>query len=119
MLDMYAFGVDPDDADHVVAATPTGLTESVDGGRTWRGADGPTAVVLSWSPDAGLWAAEADGAVWELDGSDWIQRSELQGVPEAMLATTDALYAAIQDADASTRVDLSVDRGRSWQPLTD
>ncbi len=40
-LALFSFAVDPDDADHIIAATPDGLTDSTDGGRTWSTTDGP------------------------------------------------------------------------------
>ena len=34
-LDLYGFAVDPNNPDHLIAATPNGLVDSTDGGRTW------------------------------------------------------------------------------------
>lgn len=117
-LDLAAFVVDPDEPSHLMAAMPAGLTESVDGGRTWRHADGPTAVALSWSATVGLWSADAEGTVWQRAGADWKQVSELRGLPQALLATAEGIYAAIQEADDSTRIIVSVDGGSTWQSLT-
>jgi hypothetical protein len=74
--------------------------------------------VLSWSHDVGLWAGEPNGAVWRLDGSDWTEMSPLAGEPQAILATSERLYAAIHESDDSTRIHVSSDGGRSWQPFT-
>ncbi|MBA3311612.1 MAG: exo-alpha-sialidase [Nocardioidaceae bacterium] len=114
-LDLFGFAVDPDDADHILGAGPSGLTESTDGGRTWTDADGPPLVTLAWDIDAGLWGADPIGAVWHHDGSAWAQTGALVGAPQAFLATPDALYAAAHDADDVTGIYRSTDDGRTWE----
>lgn len=113
-LDLFGFAVDPDAADRIVGAAPDGLTESTDGGRTWTRTDGPSLLTLSWDPDAGLWGADPDGAVWQYDGDVWEQVGELAGQPQAFLATEDALYAAAHDSDDVTGIYRSTDNGRTW-----
>jgi len=114
-LDLYAFAVDPDYPDHIVAATPDGLADSTDGGRSWQPSDGPTLLTLSWDPDAGLWGAEPDGHVWRNDAAELAQAGRLPGQPQALLATHDALYAAVHDAGDVTAIYRSTDDGATWQ----
>lgn len=113
-LDLFGFAVDPETADHVLGAGPDGLIESTDGGRTWATAESPALVALSWDAGAGLWGAEAGGAVWRRDGDDWEQASDLPGQPQAFLATADALYAAVHDTEERTAIYQSSDQGRTW-----
>ncbi len=114
-LDLFGFAVDPDDADHILGATPAGLTDSTDGGRTWTAADGPPLVTIAWDAEAGLWGSAADGAVWHHSGSAWTQTGTLVGEPQAFLATPDALYAAAHDPDDVTGIYRSTDDGRTWE----
>jgi hypothetical protein len=114
-VDLYGFGVDPADPDHVVGAAPGGVVESTDGGRTWSATGGPELVALSWDADAGLWGAGPAGAVWRQEGGEWTRTGELAGAPQALLATADALYAAVGDHDTGrTGIYASTDGGRTW-----
>lgn len=114
-LDLFGFAVDPDDADHIIGATPDGPAESTDGGRTWNRTDGPLFLALSWDPDAGLWGADPGGAVWHHTGDDWEQAGSVPGDPQALLATPDALYTAVHDGADMTRIYRSTDEGRTWE----
>ena len=113
-LDLFGFGVDPDDADHIVGASPDGITESTDGGRTWQSVDGPALVALSWDSSGDLWGATVDGAVWRRTDSTWEQAGELPGEPQALHATANTLYAAAHDTDGRTAIYQSTDQGRTW-----
>jgi photosystem II stability/assembly factor-like uncharacterized protein len=115
-LDVMAFAADPSDALHVVASTPAGLRESTDGGRTWQQLSGPTAVVLAWSEDDALWAADATGSAQRSfdRGRSWRSAGQLPGSPDALLADGGLLYAAVQQGDRAA-VYVSEDEGRSWQ----
>jgi hypothetical protein len=113
-LELYGFAVDPDDPDHVVAATPDGLAESGDGGRMWTGGDGPGLLVLGWDPQAGLWGAEPGGLVWHHDDGGWARAGSLPGSPQALLATGDTVYAAVHDETGDTGIYQSTDDGRTW-----
>lgn len=113
-LDLFGFAVDPDDPDHVVAATPDGPVESSDGGRNWNPIDGPPLVTVAWDAEAGLWGVEPAGAVWH-HATTWDEAGRLPGAPQALLATPDALYAAAHDADGVTGIYRSTDDGRTWQ----
>lgn len=114
-LALYAFAVDPDDADHVIAAAPDGLTDSTDGGRTWTATDGPSLLTISWVGEAGLWGADPSGTVWHHDGGQWDQAGALPGQPQAFLATPDTLYAAAHDAQDITGIYRSTDNGATWE----
>ncbi len=114
-LDLFGFAVDPADPDHVVAATPDGLSESTDGGQAWAPSNGPPLLTLSWDADAGLWGADAAGAVWHQSSGAWEQAGQLAGQPQALLATTDVLYAAAHDAARVTGIYRSTDYGATWQ----
>ena len=57
------FEVDPEDPDHLLAATDTRLVRSTDGGRHWRPIDAGDGIRLAWpAPDA-LYRAQRDGTV--------------------------------------------------------
>ncbi len=114
-LDLFAFAVGPDDGDSIIGTGPEGLIASADGGRNWTGTDGPPIVTLSWDPEAGLWGADPEGAVWQRKGTVWKQAGELGGEPQALLATPDALYAAAEDSGGVTGIYRSTDDGRTWQ----
>ncbi|MDQ3384500.1 MAG: exo-alpha-sialidase [Actinomycetota bacterium] len=114
-IDLASFAVDPSDADHVVAASASGLVDSADGGRTWSIVDGPEVVTLSWDRAAGLWGVTADGSVHgSRNGSEWEEVGSLPGPPQALLAAGDVLYAAAEEGDV-TGIYRSDDGGRSWQ----
>jgi hypothetical protein len=113
-LDLYGFAVDPDDADHILGASPDGLTESTDGGRTWNDAEGPQLLALSWDSQVGLWGADPGGIVWQRNDGEWNRVGPLPGEPQAFLATTEALYAAAHDDSGVTGIYRSTDGGRSW-----
>ena len=115
-LDLYGFAVDPADRDHVVGATPTGLTASTDGGRQWAVVEeGPSLVALAWDQASGLWGVDAGGqAHHSADGGDtWQRAGSLPGPPQALLATADTLYAAA-DEGGITGIYRSADDGNTW-----
>lgn len=114
-LDLFGFAVDPEDPEHIVGATPDGSAESTDGGRTWIDTDNRPFVALSWDPDAGLWGATVDGAVWHRSDVDWEVAGTLPGEPQAFLATPAALYAAAHDETGTTGIYRSTDDGATWQ----
>ena len=63
-VDLLAFVVDPFDTSQLVGASPTGLIQSSDGGRTWKQLAGPALEVLSWTKDSVLQGVDQIGTVW-------------------------------------------------------
>ena len=116
-LDLYGFAVDPDEADHLVAAVPGGVSSSTDGGRSWSEPADPAIVAVAWAPSGDLWGIEVDGTVQRsLDGGlRWAAAGAMPGEPQALLATADALWAAGHDAEGVTGIYRSIDDGVSWQ----
>jgi hypothetical protein len=106
--------VDPADEDHIVASTPEGLVESVDGGRSWQPLEGPPIVFLDWHPERGLWGLDAEGTVHRLDGGGWQVVEELTGAPQALLVHNDGVVAAVDDG--STVIRTSGD-GQEWSVI--
>lgn len=109
--------VDPDDAEHIVAAGADGVIDSTDGGRTWAAQGGPALTVLSWDDEAGLFGVDAGGAVQRsTDGGDtWRRLGRLDGEAQALLVRPDVLYAAAADHEGTTGIYQSTDQGRTWK----
>lgn len=110
---MADFAVDPADADHIVATTERGLVESRDGARSFEPLPGPPLIFLSWNSAQGLWGISPNGDVYTWTDSDWERRQAVGGRPQALLATDDELYAAIE-IDEVTTIVVSSDGGQSW-----
>jgi photosystem II stability/assembly factor-like uncharacterized protein len=113
---LAGFAVDPANPEHIVGASPQGLLDSADGGRTWRPLPGPVLSALSWDAAAGLVGAGPDGAIHRSAhaGASWAPAGQLPGDPQALLATAQAWYAAAHDEDGSTGIYRSADAGRTW-----
>lgn len=114
-LALFAFAVDPEDADHLVAASSDGLVATSDGGRSWVPSDGPALVTLTWDPTAGLWGVDARGVVYRGSRSGWTRTGEMPGEPQALLATPDTLFAAAHDTTGLTGIYRSTDGGATWE----
>jgi hypothetical protein len=114
-IGIFGFAVDPADAGHIVAAGPDGLLDSTDGGTIWSAIDGPPLVIVSWDETTGLWGVAPDGAVHHQESSGWGLAGGLPGQPQALLATTDALYAAAFDSEGRTGIYRSTDGGDTWE----
>jgi hypothetical protein len=77
------FEVDPDDPDHLLAATEQRLVRSTDGGKRWRPIDTGDGIRLVWpAPDA-LYRAEKDGTVERSrdGGEHWDPVGKVPGEP--------------------------------------
>lgn len=115
--------VDPDDDDHLFAGdAQRGVTESTDGGRTWRVLDSglPAATWLSRSGDSIelLIASGPAGAARSTDGGEtWTPLTVPAGATLVEIASEDpeVLYAGTHEGVA-VRVQVSRDGGRSWAP---
>jgi hypothetical protein len=116
-LQLASFAVDPRDEAHIVGASPDGLVESRDGGRTWAKKAGPMLLVLSWDAGAGLVGVTEDGAVHRSPdaGGTWSHVGQLPGSPQALLATAEVWYAAAADPGGTTGIYRSNDAGRNWE----
>ncbi len=71
-------------------------------------------ITLTWDAGAGLWGADAEGGVWRFGGPGWEKPGTLPGQPQALLATPDALYAAVLDPSGTTSILQSTDSGSAW-----
>lgn len=109
-----AFAVDPADANHVVATTAAGLTQSSDGGRSWAATEGPALSVISWDAAEGLWGVTPGGGSYRHQAGRWEPRAAVPGRPEAPLATKGLLLVATATANG-TAVHVSSDDGRTWR----
>jgi hypothetical protein len=115
-IDAQGIAVDRSDG-RVVAATPLGLSVSLDGGRTWQTPSDVIAESVTWSSALGLAAVDRAGAVWVEDGSgSWVRRGSLPAPPTALIASDGDLYAAIEQ-DGSIAVLRSEDGGRDWERI--
>lgn len=114
---MRAFAVDPGNGDHIVATGPDGISNSTDGGRTWRGVPGaPPLVTLAWDPAVGVAGVSGVGAVHRSQdgGASWQGAGRVSGTPHPLLATAEALYAAAADPGGPTGIYRSADGGGTW-----
>jgi len=116
-LDLLGFAVDPDDPDHLVAATQSGTSTSIDGGRTWSEPTTPAITTVAWSPGGDLWGIELDGTVHRSadGGARWTAIGKLPGEPQVLLANDDALWAAAHGTSQRTGIYRSDDGGATWQ----
>lgn len=115
-LRLASFAVDPTDAERLVASTQEGVVESTDGGRTWNDTGGPLLVFLAWDETAGLWGVGPEGDVFHRPepDDDWESRGALPGEPQALLVTSDELYAAAT-VDGATGIYRSDDNAATWE----
>jgi len=111
---VVSLAVDPDDAAHVLATTPSGLLASDDGGRTWNPVPAPPLLFLSWADDGTLAGTGTDATIYvSADrGATWTETGRLPGFPEALLAIdVETMIVAVQERGLYD----STDGGRSWQ----
>lgn len=113
-LEVLAFVIDPNDAEHLVGATSDGLIDSDDGGRSWVDLSGPTLAAPSWDPVPGLFGADGGGGVWRRTSSGWDQVGPLPGVPQALLVSAEEVWAASDDGSGRTAILRSDDGGATW-----
>lgn len=118
-LELTSFGVDPIDPQRILAATPSGVVRSSDGGRSWAPEAEIALAAMSWTPDSGAWGVDADGRVWSREPSGWATTGRLPGPAQAVGAHETTLFAVVETANGGTRVLRSVDAGRSWTQLAD
>ena len=82
-----SFGIDPADAEHLVATGADGLLESRDGDLRWSSSVGPRVLVVSWDERTGLWGAREDGTVYRHRTSvcAWDEKSSVEGEAQTLL----------------------------------
>jgi hypothetical protein len=114
---LTSFAIDTGDDRRLVAATGEGVLISADGGRSWQPVAGaPGLVAVAWS-DTAVWGVDGSGALHRSeDGLVWIERARLQGEPETLGVDGDDLYVALTEEGRSV-VRRSTDRGASWDVL--
>ena len=110
------FAVNPISVDRILATDGNRMLMSRDGGRSWQPHPAPPLVHLAWTDATNFWGLDADGNTYlSADaGETWIQRTSLPASPQAFVATSDTLYAAVHVEDGIV-IHLSVDGGESWQ----
>ena len=108
------FAVSPDDPDTLVATAEGAVERSTDGGRSWKQVSDRQFTFVSWTSN-GLYSATPDGqvAVSSDDGATWSALGSLDGQPQALHATPDAIYAAASEAGILR----STDGGQSFDVL--
>lgn len=113
-IDLAGFVVDPADGAHVIAATPAGLVESTDGGRSWSAPSAPVLATLAWDGDAGLWGIDPGGDVMQRSDTTWTSVGSLPSSPQAFLVESDTMYAAAGGSGEPTAIYRS-SNGREWK----
>ena len=110
---MADLAVSPHDPQTVLATTQQGLARSTDGGRSFRVVGGaPLLALVTW-PDTGhLVGVDPNGGVHVSTdgGTTWEQRGSTGGAPEALAASGQELYVAVEG-----RIVESGDDGRTFQ----
>ncbi len=111
-LALYDFAVSPDGPETIVGSGEGGIGRSEDGGRTWEAVSDGSYVFLSWT-DQGLFGVDPNGqvAVSEDAGTTWQPRGSVEGTPEALLVTEDAVYVAVFEVGIAR----SDDEGRTFE----
>ena len=111
-LDLLDFVVDPASPERILAATPSGLMRSRDGGRSFTPISAtPAMQALAWVDTGVLYGLAGNGDLWaSSDGGDtWTWRNRVAGTPEALTAADDYLHIATTEA-----ISTSTDGGRSF-----
>lgn len=107
------FEVDPEDPNHLLAATETRLVRSTDGAKKWRPTDAGEGIRLAWpAPDA-LYRAVKDGAVERSrdGGESWSPVGRVPGEPYKFKALgPEELDLALSDGTIMR----TEDGGKTW-----
>jgi hypothetical protein len=111
------FVVDPEDPDHILAATEDQLYTTSDGGERWRPLSTGVFQRLAWTSDGTVVRAEQDGTVTRSSdgGNTFEPLGKVPGEPYKLKTTDDPnhLYLALSDA---TLIETQ-DGGRTWKAL--
>ena len=113
-LPFIDFAVSPDDPEQLVATTQGGIAGSDDGGKSWEQLNSQRTAFLSWTEE-GLFGVSPEGAVARSTdgGANWEALGSVEGRPEALLVTADAVYVAVSEAGIMH----STDGGRNFEFL--
>lgn len=111
---LSGLAIDPRDPRRIVALGEQRGYFSRDGGATWRPRGVPGGLV-TWTPEAGLVAADFEGVIRRADHpmGGWTEVGRLGGAPAALEGVGEELLAATHDA----RVLSSADGGRTWEEI--
>ena len=108
------FEVDPEDPDHLLAATDTRLVRSTDGAKHWRPIDTGEGIRLAWPAPGALYRALKDGTVERSrDGGEaWARAGRVPGEPYKFKARgAEALDLALSDGTIVS----TEDGGKTWK----
>jgi hypothetical protein len=109
------FVLDPDDDQHLIAATADGLHRSRNRGADWRRIRRAHSGYLAWDRDGSraLLSAAPDGTARRSDdgGRSWQRAGKLDGEPTVVTAHAGAFYVAL----ANGTIEASQDGGRTWR----
>lgn len=105
--------VSPDDAEVIVATDASALLASTDGGRSFARREGPNLAFVEWPTAKSLLAMSSTGdlQVSADAGTTWSTRANLEGEPEAFLATGDQMFVSI----VGRGIMRSTDGGQRWE----
>ena len=107
------FEVDPEDPDHLLAATETRLVRSTDGARHWRPVDTGAGLRLAWPAPGALYRARQDGTIERSRdaGKTWARVGEVPGEPSRFKALgAERLDLALSDGTIVS----TDDGGKTW-----
>jgi photosystem II stability/assembly factor-like uncharacterized protein len=110
---MADLAVSPQDPQALVAATLQGLARSTDGGRSFRLVPGaPLLQLVTWTDTGGIIGITPQGTVHVSGdgGATWSPRGSAGGAPEALTASGNQVYAAVEGKIVS-----SDDGGRTFR----
>ena len=107
------FEVDPEDPDHLLAATDKRLVRSTDGGKRWRPIDTGDGIRLAWPAPGALYRAQRDGTVERSrdGGGSWERVGRVAGEPYKFKALgPERLDLALSDGTIVS----TEDGGKQW-----
>ena len=113
--DIMSLALDPRSPKRLVAATPSGVSTSSNGGAKWRPLRSDIAGLLTWPGAKRLYLADGTGTIHRSrdGGRDWTRVGRLGGPPTAFEGVGADLYAALQDGS----VHRSSDGGATWSVI--
>ncbi len=110
------FIVDPEDPDHLLAATEDQLYATDDGGERWRPVLSGEGIRLAWPAGGPMYRADKDGQTYtSTDGTQWSPAARVEGEPYKFETTDDPkhLYLALSDGSILE----TKDGAASWNPV--